>query len=64
MMAVRIRADGQILCAAATEPMLGDTYLNDNVVHCLHQSLGVLIPVGKTADGADIWMFRNPTEAE
>ena len=63
-MAVRIRADGQILCAAATEPESGDTYLDDNVVHCLHQQLGVLIPAGQAEDGADIWMFRDPIKGQ
>lgn len=56
-MALRIRADGTIVCAAQTEPRDGDCYLDD-VVHARlagaeANSLHVLI----THDGGDTWHF-------
>lgn len=42
-MAVRIRADGTIVCAAKSNPQPGDTYLHDGIHHILSGELGVLV---------------------
>ena len=35
-MAIRWRADGRLLCAAASEPKKDDTYIDDRLHHQLH----------------------------
>ena len=67
-MAVRIRKNGTIICAAVTEPEPGDTYLSDPVCerlcNCLPNSLHVLVAYGVDENGADLWRFQAPrTEA-
>lgn len=42
-MAVRIRQDGRILCAAMHPPAQGDTYLDDGLHYKLSAGLGVLV---------------------
>lgn len=56
-MAIRIRKTGELLCAAHTEPMGGDTYLNDNI----HYYLSVLteaIRPSKTHDIDNLWFWN------
>ena len=59
-MAIRIREDGTLLCAAHTDKEVGDTYLDDYV----HYYLSVLtdsIRPSKTHDIDNLW-FWNITE--
>lgn len=44
-MAVRIRADGEILCAATHPEAPGDTYLDDSIHYVLSVELRVLRPL-------------------
>ena len=43
-MAVRIREDGSIVCAAKSEPEEGDTYIDDSLHYRLAVLEKVLIP--------------------
>ncbi len=42
-MALRIRSDGRILCAAMHPPESRDTYLHDGISYRLTVSLGVIV---------------------
>jgi hypothetical protein len=42
-MAVRIRQDGRILCAAHHAEMIGDTYIDDELHYQLSAESGVLV---------------------
>lgn len=42
-MAVRVRQDGRILCAAKHPRQLGDTYINDGLHYKLSVELGALV---------------------
>ena len=42
-MAIRIRETGEILCAAHTEPMEGDTYIHDGLHYYLSVLTGAII---------------------
>jgi hypothetical protein len=42
-MAVRIRLDGSIVCAAASKPELGDFYIDDNWHYKLSVEKNILI---------------------
>ncbi len=42
-MALRIRSDGRVLCAAMHLPELGDTYLNDGISYRLTVQLRALV---------------------
>lgn len=53
-MAVRIRKDGIIVCAAHSEPEDGDCYLDDAVHYRLY-TLGVL---HSNHDEVDTWYFQ------
>ena len=56
-MAVRIRVNGTIICAAQAPEMLGDYYIDDTLHYILHSKLKVLRFVGKDENGADLWEF-------
>jgi len=57
-MAVRIRADGEtIVCAAKSEALPGDKYLDDGLHYRLASEMHVLRCVGKDENGADLWEF-------
>ena len=63
MMAVRIRADGTIICAAMSDPEPGDTYLHDGIHHILSGELGVLVSEAidrHEKDGLWWWKHRVP----
>lgn len=49
-MAVRIRQDGTILCAAAHPEQPGDTYLHDGLHYKLSVELGALVTEPMHAD--------------
>lgn len=60
-MAVRIRANREVIvCAAMSEALPGDCYLDDDVHYTLAVELGVLCCTGKDSDGADLWEFYAP----
>lgn len=52
-MAVRIRKNGKIICAAASKPMKGDIYLDDGVHYLLSVEMGVLQEI----EGTNYWEF-------
>ena len=56
-MAVRIRSDGTILCAAMHKAEPGDTYLHDGLHYKLSVELGVLVtePMPKHATRGRWW---------
>lgn len=60
-MAIRVRKDGTIVCAAMTEPEDGDTYIDD-AVHgyldaCSENSVHLLLP-SETHDQDGLWFFE------
>jgi hypothetical protein len=52
-MAVRIRPDGSILCAAMHPQQPGDTYLDDGLHYKLSVDLGLLVTEPMNADPAN-----------
>lgn len=42
-MAIRVREDGTMWCAALTEPEPGDTYIDDTLHHLLHTVHRVIV---------------------
>lgn len=64
-MAVRIRAGSkQIICAAKSEPMPGDVYIDDNLHYVLGVELRVMSVYGQYVNGADLWEFHAPISME
>ena len=73
-MAVRIREDGSILCAALHPAAPGDTYLNDHLHYTLSVRLGVLVTEPMHADPGypgrgghanhGEWWWRHDTPAD
>lgn len=57
-MALWLKEDGRILCAAENEPESGDVYLTDGLQQRL-ADMGVLW----TPDHGASWEFRSPTDA-
>jgi hypothetical protein len=57
-MAVRIRKDGSIVCAAITSEVPGDTYLDDTVHHEL-SSRGLLVsePEPEHSNNGGLWWW-------
>lgn len=55
-MAIRIRPDGTMICAAENDAELGDAYLDDFLHHELHTELKIL----HTHDEGDTWVFGPP----
>lgn len=56
-MAIRIREDGTILCAAMTEKEEGDTYLNDDIHYYLSQLTKAIRP-SKTHTKDALWFWN------
>ena len=57
-MAVRIRADRKtIVCAAGSEFLPGDCYLDDGIHYTLSVELRALHCIGQDKNGADLWEF-------
>lgn len=52
-MALRIRPDGKILCAAMHPAEPGDTYLHDGISYKLTVDLGAIVTEPMTADPAN-----------
>lgn len=67
MMAVRIREDGTILCAAMHPALPGDTYLDDSVHQRLSAEYGVLVSEPHERhqhDGLWWWFDEVPDDRE
>lgn len=47
-MAVRVRANGEIVCAAVTRARKTDCYIHDGLHYKLSAELGVLVEANKT----------------
>jgi hypothetical protein len=58
-MALRIRQDGRVVCAAFNDPEDGDVYLDDAAQYRLAVEMGVLV----TPDDGDSWQFVRPRNA-
>ena len=57
-MAVRIRADRKtIVCAAKSEALPGDYYLDDGIHYMLAVELRVLRCIGINSQGVNLWEF-------
>ena len=56
-MSLRIRETGEILCAAHTDPMDGDTYLDDKIHYYLSQLTGAIRP-SKTHSTDNLWFWN------
>ena len=60
-MAVRIRMDNKtIICAAKSEAIAGDLYVDDNLHYALAVNMRVLSVCGLTVTGAELWEFHAP----
>lgn len=63
-MAVRIRADRKtIVCAAKSEALEGDCYLDDGVHYTLAVELKVSHCIGQDDNGTDLWEFQMEAES-
>ena len=56
-MAIRIRITGELLCATHTQPMEGDTYIDDQIHYYLSQLTGAIRP-SKTHDIDNLWFWN------
>ena len=56
-MAIRIRETGELLCAAHTEPMEGDTYIDDSVHYYLSQLTNAIRP-SKNHEKDNLWFWN------
>ncbi len=63
-MGIRIRANGVVVCAATTVAEQGDVYVDDTLLHVLHQRVGALEPCGTDENGADLWAFATHAEID
>jgi len=58
-MALRVRKNGRILCAAKSKPMDGDIYIDDGVhewlTRCLDISINVIESLGEDENGEEEW---------
>lgn len=58
-MAVRVRRDGTIICAAESDAEEGDCYINDPTQYRLHVEMKVLC-----YKGGNLWEFDNAENGE
>jgi len=58
-MALRVRTNGRILCAAKSKPLDGDIYIDDSVhgwlTRCLDISINVIESLGEDENGEEEW---------
>lgn len=58
-MALRVRENGRILCAAKSKKMDGDIYIDDAVhcwlTRCLDISINVIDSIGEDENGEEEW---------
>lgn len=73
-MAIRVRKDGRMFCAAHTAPVDGDTYIDDNLHYLMSVEYGVIVALpmpehiknpewwwaGAAPEGADRWAVPAP----
>jgi len=61
-MALRVRTNGRILCAAKSKPLDGDIYIDDAVhswlTRCLDISINVIESLGEDENGEEEWKPR------
>lgn len=64
-MAVRIRKDGRIFCAAHSEPEQDDTYIHDGIHYMLSVEFGVLVtqPMPLHVESGGEWWWRDSVPA-
>ena len=60
-MAIRIRKDKLILCAAKSEALVGDTYIDDNLHYVLSNELKVLSVVDHVGL-TEVWEFHKASD--
>ena len=62
-MALRVRKNGKILCAAKSGPMEGDIYVDDAVhswlTRCMPISINVIDSLGEDENGEEEWVVIN-----
>lgn len=66
-MAMRMRRDGTMWCAAHTQPMEGDAYIDDGVHYLLSVELGVIVALPMPAHEQHCqwwWIDGAPPEAD
>jgi len=60
-MALRVRANGKILCAAKSEQLPGDIYIDDDIhgllAGCYERMDKVIESLGEDGDGQEEWIF-------
>lgn len=60
-MALRVRTNGKILCAAKSEPLPGDIYIDDNIhgwlSGCYEIMDKVIESLGDDENGQEEWIF-------
>lgn len=58
-MALRVRKDGRILCAAKSKPEEGDIYIDDGIhqwlTRCTPISINVIDSLGEDENGEEEW---------
>jgi hypothetical protein len=62
-MALRVRYNGRILCAAKSKPMEGDLYIDDAIhswlTSCTDVSIDVIESLGEDENGEEEWRVKN-----
>lgn len=63
-MAIRVRADGTMWCAAHTEPLEGDTYIDDREHYFLSVERGLIVslPMPEHIENPQWWWKGNAPE--
>lgn len=60
-MALRVRENGKILCAAKSGPLEGDIYIDDNIhgwlSGCYQRADKVIKSLGENNKGEEEWVF-------
>ncbi|MFA5307784.1 MAG: hypothetical protein WC365_10105, partial [Candidatus Babeliales bacterium] len=61
-MALRVRKNGRILCAAKSKPMDGDLYIDDAIhswlTRCTNISIDVIESLGEDENGEEEWRVK------
>lgn len=63
-MSLRWRKSGELICAATSKPMEGDTYIDDRLHHQLHQiENAILADINHEKNGLWHWVGLNNLRA-
>ncbi|GAA2867044.1 hypothetical protein GGQ99_001344 [Aminobacter niigataensis] len=64
-MAIRVRKDGTMWCAAHTEPLVGDTYIGDGLHYEMSVEQGVIValPMPEHLGHCQWWWANSAPEA-